>query len=150
MTADKKESKFVSVVVYLHNSGRNIESFFDKVLEMFQENFEKYEIICVNDASTDQSVKEIKKIAKEYPDVIINVVNMSYYQGQEFSMNAGVQIRRLEKVRHYFIKFLINFLTINTKFILSHSEFYLEELSIEFNRSILRSLIEKQYMQIVD
>lgn len=27
MTADKKESKFVSVVVYLHNSGRNIESF---------------------------------------------------------------------------------------------------------------------------
>ena len=58
MTADKKESKFVSAVVYLHNSGGNIAPFFDRVLGMFQENFEKYEIICVNDASTVDSVKD--------------------------------------------------------------------------------------------
>lgn len=53
VTADKKESKFVSVVVYLHNDSRHIVPFFDTVLGMFRDNFEKYEIICVNDASTD-------------------------------------------------------------------------------------------------
>ena len=60
VTADKKESKFVSVVVYLHNDSRHIAPFFDTVLGMFRDNFEKYEIICVNDASTDDSVKILK------------------------------------------------------------------------------------------
>lgn len=60
VTADKKESKFVSVVVYLHNDSRHIVPFFDTVLGMFRDNFEKYEIICVNDASTDDSVKILK------------------------------------------------------------------------------------------
>ena len=92
MTADKKESKFVSVVVYLHNSGRNIESFFDKVLEMFQENFEKYEIICVNDASTDDSVERLKEYFGDSGrdgGCMINIIHMSYFQGLEASMNAG-------------------------------------------------------------
>ena len=40
VTADKKESKFVSVVVYLHNDSRHIVPFFDTVLGMFRDNFE--------------------------------------------------------------------------------------------------------------
>lgn len=92
MTADKKESKFVSVVVYLHNSGGNIAPFFDRVLGMFQENFEKYEIICVNDASTDDSVERLKEYFKDGGrdgGCMINIIHMSYFQGLEASMNAG-------------------------------------------------------------
>lgn len=92
MTADKKESKFVSAVVYLHNSGGNIAPFFDRVLGMFQENFEKYEIICVNDASTDDSVERLKEYFQDGGrdgGCMINLIHMSYFQGLEASMNAG-------------------------------------------------------------
>lgn len=92
MVSDKKESKFVSVVVYLHNSGRNIAPFFDRVLGMFRENFEKYEIICVNDASTDDSVEKLKEYFEgggRDGGCMINIIHMSYFQGLEASMNAG-------------------------------------------------------------
>lgn len=96
--ADKKESKFVSMVVYLHNDSRHIAPFFDTVLGMFRENFEKYEIICVNDASTDDSVEALKRYFEEeekdekralWSGSMINIIHMSYFQGLEASMNAG-------------------------------------------------------------
>ena len=60
VSEDKKENKFISVVVYLHNDRDHIVPFFDTVLRMFRENFEKYEVICVNDASQDDSVEVLK------------------------------------------------------------------------------------------
>ncbi len=94
--ADKKESKFISVVVYLHNDSGNIAPFFDKALPAIKENFEKYEVICVNDASTDGSVEALRRYfdAKEgkgdlWGSSMINIIHMSYFQGLEASMNAG-------------------------------------------------------------
>lgn len=95
---DKKESKFVSVVVYLHNDGRHIAPFLDTALPMFKENFEKYEVICVNDASTDDSVEIWKAYFENregdreeslWSGSMINIIHMSYFQGLEASMNAG-------------------------------------------------------------
>lgn len=98
---EKKESKFISVVVYLHNDSEYIVPFFDAVLGIFKENFEKYEVICVNDASTDDSVEVLKKYfdngsnAKRdalWEGSMINIIHMSYFQGLEASMNAGRDI----------------------------------------------------------
>lgn len=91
MAADKKESKFVSVVVYLHNDSGNIVPFFDRTLGMIRENFEKYEIICVNDASMDDSVEVLKDYFENggRDGSMINIIHMSYFQGLEASMNAG-------------------------------------------------------------
>ena len=96
--ADKKENKFISVVVYLHNDRERIAPFFDTVLRMSKENFEKYEVICVNDASQDDSVEVLKDYfsgpseeGREslWNGCMINVIHMSYFQGLEASMNAG-------------------------------------------------------------
>lgn len=96
--ADKKENKFISVVVYLHNDRERIGPFFDTVLRMFKENFEKYEVICVNDASQDDSVEVLKDYFSRpseegreslWNGCMINVIHMSYFQGLEASMNAG-------------------------------------------------------------
>lgn len=96
--ADKKENKFISVVVYLHNDRERIAPFFDTVLRIFKENFEKYEVICVNDASQDDSVEVLKDYfsgpseeGREslWNGCMINVIHMSYFQGLEASMNAG-------------------------------------------------------------
>ena len=105
--ADKKESKFVSMVVYLHNDSRHIAPFFDTVLGMFRENFEKYEIICVNDASTDDSVEALKRYFEEeetdekralWSGSMINIIHMSYFQGLEASMNAVFTLKKLIEV----------------------------------------------------
>ena len=56
-----KEKNFISVVVYVHNNEDNIINFLEKINNKLDENFENYEIICVNDKSSDNSVQEIKK-----------------------------------------------------------------------------------------
>lgn len=87
-----KEKNFVSAVVYVHNNEKEIGEFLEKINEQLSQNFEKYEIICVNDKSTDNSIQEIEKIARNIHGASISVINMSYYQGIEFSMNAGVDL----------------------------------------------------------
>ena len=51
-----REKNFVSCVVYLHNEGSAVGAFLGQVCQVMQENFEKYEIVCVNDGSTDDTV----------------------------------------------------------------------------------------------
>lgn len=86
-----KEKNFISAVVYVNNDEKNIKEFLEKLNSVLNENFSKYEIICVNDCSTDDTVNEIKKIASSNNSKI-TIVNMSFYQGKELAMNAGVDI----------------------------------------------------------
>lgn len=87
-----KEKNFISAVVYVHNNEKNIEYFLKTLNKQLNENFDNYEIICVNDRSHDKSVEEIKKVAKDISETVISIVNMSYYQGIELSMNAGIDL----------------------------------------------------------
>ncbi len=87
-----KEKNFISAVIYVHNNEKEIGSFLEKVNEQLANNFEKYEIICVNDKSKDKSVEEIKKVSIKIVGTSISVINMSYYQGIEMAMNAGVDL----------------------------------------------------------
>lgn len=85
-----KEKNFISAVVYVHNNEDEIEYFLKSINETLASNFEKYEIICVNDYSRDDTVKVINNISKEFQNTTVNIVNMSYKQGLEKSMLAGV------------------------------------------------------------
>lgn len=85
-----KEKNFISAVVYVHNNEDEIEYFLKSINETLASNFEKYEIICVNDYSTDDTVKVINNISKEFQNTTVNIINMSYKQGLEKSMLAGV------------------------------------------------------------
>lgn len=85
-----KEKNFISAVVYVHNNEDEIEYFLKSINEKLASNFEKYEIICVNDYSTDDTVKVINNISKEFQNTTVNIINMSYKQGLEKSMLAGV------------------------------------------------------------
>ena len=87
-----KEKNFVSAVVYVHNAEDRIQAFLKAVIDVLDSNFEHSEIICVNDHSTDNSLKKIKELTDDAGAVSISVVNMSYYHGLEMAMNAGVDI----------------------------------------------------------
>lgn len=86
-----KEKNFVSAVIYVHNNEKYIGSFIKEIAAILSDNFEKYEIICVNDHSDDNSVNEIKKVSKKISGSL-SFINMSYYQGIEAAMNAGVDL----------------------------------------------------------
>lgn len=88
---NNKEKNFISAVVYVHNNERELEAFLSMIAKELEKNFNKYEIICVNDCSTDGSVEVIKKMTT-LKSGVLSVVNMSYYQGLELSMNAGVDL----------------------------------------------------------
>lgn len=87
-----KEKNFASVVVYSYNCEKHVGDFLEKINNVFKNNFEHYEIIFVDDKSTDNSVKKIKEAADKVSDTIVSVINMSCYQGMELSMNAGIDL----------------------------------------------------------
>lgn len=85
-----KEKNFVSCVLYLHNEGKRIKEFLAKVCEVMQENFEKYEIVCVNDDCVDDTIEQIKVfLEQDCVEHVVSIINLSYYQGVESAMNAG-------------------------------------------------------------
>lgn len=85
-----KEKNFVSCVVYLHNEESEIKNFLSIVCRVMEENFEKYEVVCVNDGCVDDTVEQVKAfVAGEARKPVVSLINLSYYQGVESAMNAG-------------------------------------------------------------
>lgn len=85
-----KEKNFVSCVIYLHNEGSAVKDFLQNICRVMWENFEKYEIVCVNDGCMDDTAEQVREFLEsaEYKPVV-SLVNLSYYQGIEIAMNAG-------------------------------------------------------------
>lgn len=87
---NRKEKKFISLVVYLHNTADYLKYFLDTVIPVCDNNFEQFEIVCVDDACQDQTVEILKKYVEENKlKTMVNIVHMSFFQGLESSMNAG-------------------------------------------------------------
>ena len=90
MNSSKKEKKFISLVVYLHNVEKEIVPFFEKMVPVFEDKFEQYEVVCVDDGCTDRTVEVLKEYLEEHKlSVMVNIVHMSFYHGLESAMNAG-------------------------------------------------------------
>ncbi|MBQ7902328.1 MAG: glycosyltransferase [Oscillospiraceae bacterium] len=87
-----KEKNFVSAVVYLYNNEREVGGFLNAVNTLLKENFEKYEIVCVNDCSTDNTVKEVEAFCERNRVKSLTLINTSFFQGVESAMVAGVDI----------------------------------------------------------
>ena len=85
-----REKNFVSCVIYLHNEGKQIRDFLGLVCGVMRENFEKYEIVCVNDGCVDDTVGQVRAFLEKEPcKPVVSLINLSYYQGMESAMNAG-------------------------------------------------------------
>lgn len=89
---NNKEKNFVSAVIYVHNSAIWIEKFLTTIIDILETIFEKSEIICVNDCSSDASIAAIKNASRIAKSTIISILNMSYFHGRELAMNAGVDL----------------------------------------------------------
>lgn len=85
-----KEKKFISLVIYLHNNASRLEQFLDLVLPVCEKKFEQFELICVEDDCSDNTMDILREyIAGKSLNIMVNVIHMSFFHGLESSMNAG-------------------------------------------------------------
>ncbi len=87
-----KEKNFISAVVYLYNNANYATTFLPMLYQTLDCKFEKFEIICVNDASSDNTKEAIKNCKQRMGNCVLTIVNMSFHQGLEASMNAGIDL----------------------------------------------------------
>lgn len=95
MESSNKEQSFVSAVVYTYNVESDIINFLKILWKKMKEHFEKFEVICVDDASDDWTVDAIKKFTKTEgleDKFVVTIVHMGFYHGLEPAMCAGVDL----------------------------------------------------------
>ncbi len=86
-----KEYNFISAVVYVHNNVAELPAFITMLGNYLSTTFEKYEIVVVDDASTDNSIKALMETVPADRKNAIQVIKMGFYQGLELCMEAGIE-----------------------------------------------------------
>lgn len=87
----KKESVFISAVLYLSDYAKDVEKFTRNLLDGLREYFQHYEVIIVNDC-TIKHENFLKEVLPTLADNTITVVHMSVIQGIEACLRAGLDV----------------------------------------------------------
>lgn len=91
MKKELKEYPFVSVMVPAHNEGIVIEKTIKSLLELEYPE-DKYEIIVINDNSSDNSKEILSEIQRKNPNrnlIVINTDNITGGKGKSNALNIG-------------------------------------------------------------
>ena len=65
-------------------------AFLEKAAGFLRTTFENYELVCVDDDCTDNTIPLLKEyVSEHYPTDTVTIVKMGIYQGEEAAMNAG-------------------------------------------------------------
>ena len=78
----------ISVIAPLHNDSDIIDSFVDELADSLQKNFAVYEIVLVDDGSTDRTVPKVNDLLSKYQR--IRLIRLSRRFGQEIAISAGL------------------------------------------------------------
>ena len=130
-----KENKLISVIIPLYNSEKYIE---DTIVSVLKQKYKFFEIIVIDDKSTDNSLKIVEALAKTDPRIII-IKRKKNFGGPAVPRNQGIG-----RARGNFVAFLDaddiwteNKLEIVYKTLLEHPEidvFYHNEKHISLNK----------------
>ncbi len=86
----------ISIVIPIYNTEKYISKCLDSIL---LQTYSSFEIICINDGSTDNSIEILKNYQNKFPQKI-TVYNLPH-KGQAYSRNFGIQ-----KTKGEFILFI--------------------------------------------
>lgn len=80
----------VSVIVCAKNEAQNLHDFIPLILS---QDYQDFEVILINDASTDHTLEVMKKFAAEDPRVkIVNVINNEAFWGKKkYALSLGIK-----------------------------------------------------------
>jgi polyisoprenyl-phosphate glycosyltransferase len=78
----------ISIVIPLYNEEPNIDYLFERLEDLFNCLQLSYELVCVNDGSTDNTMPYLLK--HHYRNSAIKIVNLSRNFGKEIALTAGI------------------------------------------------------------
>ena len=85
-------SPLLSVVVPMYNEAEGIGPFLDRTLPVLRSLGEPFEIVCVNDGSTDATLESLRRAQRHEP--AIRIVDLSRNFGKEAALSAGLDHAR--------------------------------------------------------
>jgi glycosyltransferase involved in cell wall biosynthesis len=91
-----KESFSLSVVLPAYNEEENIRKTVLQVVSYLRERSDNYEVIVVNDGSSDKTGEIVKELAPENPNVLL--VNHPKNQGYGAALRSGFEMASLEYI----------------------------------------------------
>src|SRR5688572_23872451 len=80
--------KKVSIVIPVFNEENNIEPLYREVMSTVQDIQHEFELVFVDDGSTDQSLSVIKTLSQNEPAVFY--IQLSRNFGQQYALKAGM------------------------------------------------------------
>lgn len=86
---ERKESSFISAVVYVSDDTENTIGFIDDLTDALISAFDNYEVIIVNDCCKKQD-DFFKHLEKQDSSAMISMIHMSVKQGVELGLMAGL------------------------------------------------------------
>ncbi len=83
------EKNFISIVIPVYNEEKNIPIIFERIKKLFLNLSYEYEIIFVDDGSSDNSALKISLLAEN--DKRVRMINLSRNFGKEAALSAGIK-----------------------------------------------------------
>jgi glycosyltransferase involved in cell wall biosynthesis len=90
-------SYLYSVVIPVYNSAKTLPELCSRIKLTFEEQNHTFEIICVNDCSTDSSWEVLRQLKKEYGEQLV-AVHLRKNSGQHKALLCGFQFAKGEYV----------------------------------------------------
>lgn len=89
---DYAKNPVLSVVCPIHNEQEALPRFFGELLPILDGTGERYEVVCVNDGSTDASVSVLRNYSRSHAQ--IRVIDLSRNFGKEAALTCGLDYAR--------------------------------------------------------
>lgn len=86
----------LSIVVPCYNEAANLAALFDRLLPVLRGLGGRFEVICVNDGSTDETLAKLLALHEREPAV--SIIDLSRNFGKEAALSAGLQHARGDAV----------------------------------------------------
>lgn len=82
----------LSLIVPMYNEEKNLDMFFSRVLAVLAKLTPDYEILCINDGSTDTTLEKLLEYRQS--NAAIKIINLSRNFGKERALTAGLDYAR--------------------------------------------------------
>jgi glycosyltransferase involved in cell wall biosynthesis len=83
---------FISLVIPTFNEADNVVLFYPQLTKMFQDHLWQYELLYIDDGSTDSSLEQIQTLARQDPHVRFESFSRNF--GKEAATSSGIHAAR--------------------------------------------------------